>query len=78
MNLFFESKVVVGTAENPFPPSVNIIVKIPAGNSKENLCLRSNLMLDVEIDSTIDLLIKELEAIRRNAKKQLLEHKKNQ
>ena len=72
MNNYFElHKVSAKKDELPFHSFVYITLKRPPQNEQGKLFLSHMLMSEKEIDDTFDILINELQALRKKAKKSI-------
>jgi hypothetical protein len=72
MNKYFELHIVSPKKnEPPFPSSVYIALKRPPQPEEGKLLLSPMLMSEREIDNTFDMLIDELQSLRKKAKKNL-------
>lgn len=70
MNIYFElHSVSPKKDEPPFRPSVYIALKRPPQNEQGKLLLSPMLMSEKEIDDTFDMLINELQALRKRQKR---------
>lgn len=70
-NYFEIHKVSAKKDEPPFPSSVYLALKRPTQNEQGKLLLSPMLMSEKEIDDTFDMLINELQALRKKAKKSI-------
>ncbi|MCD4719239.1 MAG: hypothetical protein K8S13_05175 [Desulfobacula sp.] len=72
MTIYFElHRVSPKKNEPPFPPYVHLALKRPAQNEQGKLLFSPMLMSEMEIDDTFDMLITELQALRKKAKKSI-------
>ncbi len=72
MTIYFDlHKVSPKKNELPFPSSVYLALKRPPQNEQGKLLLSPMLMSEKEIDDTFDMLINELQALRKKAKKSI-------
>lgn len=72
MEIYFELySVSPKKNEPPFKPSVYVALKRPPQNEQGKLLFSPMLMSEKEIDDTFDMLIGELQALRKKAKKSI-------
>jgi hypothetical protein len=61
--------------EPPFPPFVHIYLSSHSVDTDGRNLMSPELMTDIEVDETIDYLIKQLEKVRKKAKSELMKTK---
>lgn len=61
--------------EVPFPPFVHIYLSCASKDNDGRNLMSPELMTDIEVDETIDYLIKQLEKARKKAKSELMKAK---
>lgn len=72
MSIYFELHSVSPKKGEPlFSPSVYIALKRPHQNEQGKLLLSPMLMSEEEIDNTFDMLINELQTLRKKVKKSI-------